>query len=100
MTLTNYWWLLIWMFTGGSLLAVLVPRRRELVCGEMEERWDTIPAVILVVPYIIWAGFRTDASGDSPLSSKKQKNNCRQRYPGFGCPFFNSFQGPCLLVAA
>lgn len=65
MTLTNYWWLLIWMFTGGSLLAVLVPRRRELVCGEMEERWDTIPAVILVVPYIIWAGFRTDASGDT-----------------------------------
>ena len=65
MILTNYWWLLIWMFTGGGLLAVFVPRRRELVCGEMEERWDTIPAVILVIPYIIWAGFRTDTSGDT-----------------------------------
>lgn len=65
MTLTNFWWLLIWMFTGGILLAVLFPRRKELVCGEMEERWDTIPAVILVIPYIIWAGFRTDAFGDT-----------------------------------
>lgn len=64
MTLTNYWWLLIWMFTGGSLLAVLVPRRRELVCGELKERWDTILAVILVIPYIIWAGFRSDAFGE------------------------------------
>lgn len=74
MALTNYWWLLIWIFVGGSLLAVLFPRRRELVCGEMEERWDIIPAVILVIPYIIWAGFRTDAYGDSLLSSKLQKN--------------------------
>lgn len=65
MTLTNYWWLLIWLFTGGILLAVFCPRRRECVCGEMKERWDTIPAVILVIPYIIWAGFRTDAFGDT-----------------------------------
>ena len=36
----------------------------------------------------------------SPLSSKKQKNNCRQRHPGSGCPFFNSFQGICSLAAA
>ena len=65
MTLTNYWWLLIWLFTGGILLAVFCPRRRECVCGEMKERWDTIPAVILVIPYFIWAGFRTDAFGDT-----------------------------------
>lgn len=65
MTLTNYWWLLIWIFVGGILLAVLFPRRRELVCGEMEERWDSISAVILVIPYIIWAGFRTDSFGDT-----------------------------------
>ena len=72
MALTNYWWLLIWIFVGGILLTVIFPQRRELVCGEMEEeeRWDTIPAVILVIPYIIWAGFRTDAFGDSIITDR------------------------------
>lgn len=74
MTLTNYWWLLIWMFTSGGFLACLFPKRRELVCGEVKERWEVVPAVLLVVPYIIWAGFRTNGFGDSPLSSMGQKN--------------------------
>ena len=26
MTLTNYWWLLIWLFTGGLALAALFPK--------------------------------------------------------------------------
>lgn len=65
MTLTNYWWLLIWMFTSGVFLACLFPKRRELVCGEVKERWEVVPAVLLVVPYIIWAGFRTNGFGDT-----------------------------------
>ena len=74
MTLTNYWWLLIWLFTGGAILACFFQKRREMICGKVEERWGVVPAVILVVPYIIWAGFRTDIIGDSPLSSMGQKN--------------------------
>ena len=34
MTLTNYWWLLIWVFVGGGALMILVPKQRELVNGK------------------------------------------------------------------
>ena len=65
MTLTNYWWLLIWIFTGGAFLACFFPKRCEMVCGKMENRWEVVPAILLVIPYIIWAGFRTDGFGDT-----------------------------------
>lgn len=65
MTLTNYWWLLIWMFTGGIILAAYFPRHREIVCGKNEIRWGIIPAVLLAAPYIAWAGYRTDMVGDT-----------------------------------
>lgn len=55
--------------------------------------------VLLFLALLYVAGLRTSFN-DSPLSSKKQKNNCRQRHPGFGCPFFNSFQGIFSLAAA
>lgn len=58
MKLTNYWWLLIWLFTGGAVLAMCFLRKRELVLGEWEERWNVLPAILLVLPYIIWAGQR------------------------------------------
>ena len=56
--------------------------------------------MVIVIAWLTCFSFLRTSYNDSPLSSKKQKNNCRQRYPGFGCPFFNSFQGPCLLAAA
>ena len=59
MTLTNYWWLLIWLFTGGAALAMFFPRQQELVLGKWEQRWNIVPAILLVLPYIIWAGNRT-----------------------------------------
>lgn len=65
MTLTNYWWQLIWLFIGGIFLAGAVPKRKEWVCGKREERWAVIPAIILVIPFILWAGFRTDIFGDT-----------------------------------
>ena len=30
MTLTNFWWLLIWMFTGGLLIAVMSTDRQSM----------------------------------------------------------------------
>ena len=60
MTLTNYWWLLIWLFTGGAALAMFFPRQQELVLGKWEQRWNIVPAILLVLPYIIWAGHRGD----------------------------------------
>lgn len=65
MTLTNYWWLLIWLFTGGVFLARFFPKKRELAYGKEERHWQVMPAIILVVPYIIWAGFRPDGFGDT-----------------------------------
>lgn len=66
MTLTNYWWLLIWLFLGGTLFRNM-PKRREHLCGETVDRWDFLPAILMVVPYIIWAGFRHDYFGDTAL---------------------------------
>ncbi len=68
MTLTNYWWLLIWMFTGAAFFAVFMPKREEIVLGKKEMRWTPLAAVLAVLPYIIWAGFRGDVA-DSLLSS-------------------------------
>ena len=55
MTLTNYWWLLIWLFTGGLALAAYFPKHREMVCGKVETRWGVVPAVLMAVPYIVIA---------------------------------------------
>lgn len=65
MALTNYWWLLVWLFTGGIFLGLIFPKQREKVCGKLEERWAVFPAVLLVLPYIIWAGFRNNSFGDT-----------------------------------
>lgn len=59
MTLTNYWWLLIWLFLGGAIFGNM-PKRRERLNGKTVERWGIGPAIAMVLPYIIWAGFRSD----------------------------------------
>ena len=64
MTLTNYWWLLIWLFFGGAILGTIA-KRREQLNGETVERWDFLPAILMVLPYIVWAGFRHDYFGDT-----------------------------------
>ena len=57
MTLTNYWWLLIWLFVGGGILTILIPKQRELVEGKMEERWSSLAAFLLILPYIFGLDF-------------------------------------------
>ena len=66
MTLTNYSWLLLWLFLGGMLLNNM-PKRKELLEDRVAFRWDLLPAVLLVLPYVIWAGFRPDGFGDTTL---------------------------------
>lgn len=58
MELTNYWWLLIWIFIGGSILTMLFTQRQEVILGEVVTRWNMIPAILLMLPYTVWAGFR------------------------------------------
>ena len=62
MRLSNYWWLILWLFTGGILLYLIFPRKQEIVLGKAEERWYGLPAVLLVLPYVIWAGYRGDVA--------------------------------------
>lgn len=65
MSITNYWFQLIWLFTVGIVLAVFLPKKQEIVMGKVEERWQMAPAVLLIIPYIIAAGFRSDNFGDT-----------------------------------
>lgn len=58
MELTNYWLLVIWIFLGGAILAMFYPEKKEVVLGEKTTRWNMIYAIILMLPYIVWAGFR------------------------------------------
>lgn len=66
MTLTNYWWLLIWLFLGGAIFNNM-PKRREKLGDRTVERWDILPAILMVLPYIIWAGCRDGSFGDSAV---------------------------------
>lgn len=65
MTLTNYWWLLIWLAVGGVCCSLIFPKSTINFYGHTEQRWGWLPALILVIPYIIWAGYRTDGWGDT-----------------------------------
>ena len=64
MIFTNYWWLMIWIFVGG-VLTIFIPKQQELVNGKKVERWTVQAALILILPYILWAGFRANTFGDT-----------------------------------
>lgn len=59
MAIRNYWMLLIWPLTVGLFLNYVVPKTLVTVEGKSEYRWGKLSAFILVLPYIIWAGFRS-----------------------------------------
>lgn len=67
MVLRNYWMLLTWILTVGLFLNVVIPKTLVTVEGKSEYRWGKLSAFLLVVPYIVWAGFRTDWFGDTPV---------------------------------
>ena len=58
MRLTNYWWLLIWLVLAGGFLQMTFPKQPVRVLGRTEYRWHWIPAIILAVPYVVWAANR------------------------------------------
>lgn len=67
MVLRNYWMLLIWLLTVGIFLNVVIPKTLVTVEGKSEYRWGKFSAFLLVVPYIVWAGYRLDWFGDTPV---------------------------------
>lgn len=54
---TNYWLLVIWCI-GAGLVIYKFPKAYVLVQGRVELRWFWVTAIILVLPYILWAGYR------------------------------------------
>ena len=49
---------LIWLFVAGFILIYTFPERQEHLLGRTVRRWDYLPAIILVLPLTLWAGFR------------------------------------------
>lgn len=72
LTLTNYWWLLIWLFVGGAIFEKM-PKQAETLHGHHVERWTYFSAIIMILPFIIWAGFRKDF-GDTYVYRKGFQN--------------------------
>lgn len=58
MVLTNYWWLLIWLFTAGILANYYFPKQPVKVYGETIYQWSIPAILLLVIPYVVWAGTR------------------------------------------
>lgn len=56
---TSYWHPLIWIFAAGLVLYKM-PKKTEYVGGRYVQRWYWFTAMLLVLPYILWAGCRTD----------------------------------------
>jgi hypothetical protein len=54
---TSYWLLVIWAI-GAGLLLFKMPKEHLLVQGRVERRWYWVTAIMLVLPYILWAGYR------------------------------------------
>ena len=53
---------LIWLFVAGGILMYTFPEKQERLLGRTVRRWDYLPAIILVLPLTLWAGFRGDVA--------------------------------------
>lgn len=54
---TSYWLLVIW-YLGAGLILYRMPKTQLLVQGRVEHRWQWGTVLILVIPYILWTGYR------------------------------------------
>ena len=90
---TAHWYPMLWLF-GANLLLHNMPKRRELVCGGLRERWYPMNAFLLVLPLILWAGLRKDIgdtnayvinfqNAPSSLPALLSQLNADSKDPGF-----------------
>lgn len=66
MGVLTYGWLLLWVYAGGFLLPKLQYPNQHLEKTE-NCQWELLPALLLVLPLVIFAGWRTDSLGDTAL---------------------------------
>ena len=72
------------MFVGGGFLTVTFPKTNEVVLGKRKICCSVPAAILLVIPYIVWAGFRTDYFGDTGAHRWKQSTLRNNFHPGKG----------------
>lgn len=65
LALTNYWLLLIWIVVGTIVFRLFFYEVPVDVMGRIQYRWPLPIALLMIVPYILWAGNRSDAFGDT-----------------------------------
>lgn len=64
MTLTNYWYMFIWIIIVG-LFSYLIPQETIVKKDFIYKKWGIISVLISVAPLICWAAFRTSGWGDT-----------------------------------
>lgn len=62
MQLLNDWRELLWLFIGGAVLSYAFPKKQERLLGKTVKRWDYLPAILLMIPFALWSGFRGDVA--------------------------------------
>lgn len=62
-SISSYWMLMVWIFLGGLILSYL-PKHTLVVNGRPKECWYWISAILLTLPLVLWATFRS-GFGDS-----------------------------------
>ncbi len=67
--MSGYILILIWIAACYLITNAVRPIHRERICGDWEYRYDFKWALIIFLPIIIWAGFRTNF-GDTELYRK------------------------------
>ena len=56
---TSYWYPIVYLFAAGIILSGM-PTKTEFLGERSVQRWYWFSALLLALPYILWAGYRTD----------------------------------------
>lgn len=56
--MSNYYLILVWVAVAGILGTMMNVKRQETVCGEEVYRYQPLWALIVILPLIIWTGYR------------------------------------------
>lgn len=64
MVLTNNWFALLWIPIIGSVMHMMIPKTSIQINGKIEYRWGIWMAILAIIPYAIWSGYRID-TGDT-----------------------------------
>lgn len=61
---TSYWLLVIWWLGAGFVIGMM-PKKEVLIGGRRQQQWYWFAVVLMVLPYVLWTGYRpffTDTS--------------------------------------